>query len=368
MANTYDHLVSPVVQFLDDDGNPLSGGKVFTWVNDGGTTHKTSYTTPAGVANTNPIVLNSRGECTICGSGYYRLGVYPATEVADPPTGAAVWTRDDVLLGTDDFLALKDDDTVATMLTTLGFSAMMQLAKDDTTAAQFFATISVNALMQLFLATTTAATARNVLQIGGSNIAVLTASGNWAIPAGITADSYLVIELWGAGGGGAGTPNAEAQPGGGGGGYSSIIKNLTAAEIAAGLVAYLVGAGGAGGTAGQNAGTIGGTSSFGSHLSATGGAGATSVAGSAGIPGVGGVGSTGNVNLTGGKGSPNVATGWGGNGGIGAKGGSGGSGGVVSGGAGATGAIFGGGGGGGAGAGGAAAGGTGGAGRIVIWY
>jgi len=168
MANTYDHLVSPVIQFFDDDGNPLSGGKVFTWVNDGGTTHKTSYTTPAGVANTNPIVLNSRGECTICGSGYYRLGVYPATEVADPPTGAAVWTRNDVLLGTDDFLALKDDDTVATMLTTLGFTALTRSLVDDTTMGAFLTSLGISAPVQTLLDDATIVAMRATLQIGNS--------------------------------------------------------------------------------------------------------------------------------------------------------------------------------------------------------
>lgn len=168
MANTYDHLVSPVIQFFDDDGNPLSGGKVFTWVNDGGTTHKTSYTTPAGVANTNPIVLNARGECTICGSGYYRIGVYPATEVADPPTGAAVWTRDDALLGTDVFLSLKDDLTIAALLTTLGFDLYVQGLICSVDADDFFDNMGVSAAVRSFLDDLTIPAMRATLQIGNS--------------------------------------------------------------------------------------------------------------------------------------------------------------------------------------------------------
>lgn len=62
-------LLSPVdkITFFDTDGVPLSGGRVYTWA--GGT----SYTTPlatfqdrAGLtANTNPIVLDAKGEATI---------------------------------------------------------------------------------------------------------------------------------------------------------------------------------------------------------------------------------------------------------------------------------------------------------------
>lgn len=48
-------------QFFDDNGIPLSGGKLFTYAA-GTTTPQVSYTTSAGnVAHSNPIILNSAG-------------------------------------------------------------------------------------------------------------------------------------------------------------------------------------------------------------------------------------------------------------------------------------------------------------------
>ena len=48
-------------QFFDDNGNPLSGGKVYTYAG-GTTTPLATYTTSAGtVANANPIILDAAG-------------------------------------------------------------------------------------------------------------------------------------------------------------------------------------------------------------------------------------------------------------------------------------------------------------------
>jgi len=48
-------------QFFDNNGNPLAGGKIYTYAA-GTTTPQTTWTTPAGsIANSNPIVLDSAG-------------------------------------------------------------------------------------------------------------------------------------------------------------------------------------------------------------------------------------------------------------------------------------------------------------------
>jgi len=50
-------------QFFDNNGVPLSGGKIYTYAA-GTTTPLATYTTPAGnIANSNPIILNSAGRC-----------------------------------------------------------------------------------------------------------------------------------------------------------------------------------------------------------------------------------------------------------------------------------------------------------------
>lgn len=56
---------TPKLQFLDANGNPLSYGLLYTYFA-GTTTPKTTYTTAAQTtANTNPIVLDSRGEANV---------------------------------------------------------------------------------------------------------------------------------------------------------------------------------------------------------------------------------------------------------------------------------------------------------------
>lgn len=85
-------------QFEDANGNPLTGGKLFTYLA-GTSTKQATYTTSAGtVANANPIVLNA--------SGYTPSGIYltdgiaykfvlaPSTD-SDPPV-AAIWTEDNI--------------------------------------------------------------------------------------------------------------------------------------------------------------------------------------------------------------------------------------------------------------------------------
>lgn len=61
-------------QFLDDDGIPLSGGKLHTYAA-GTDTPQTTYTTSAGnVAHTNPIVLDSAGRVP-GGQVWFTVGV-----------------------------------------------------------------------------------------------------------------------------------------------------------------------------------------------------------------------------------------------------------------------------------------------------
>lgn len=56
---------NPVVQFFDNNGRPLSGGKITTYLSNTTTPASTWQNEGLSVLNTNPIVLNSRGEATI---------------------------------------------------------------------------------------------------------------------------------------------------------------------------------------------------------------------------------------------------------------------------------------------------------------
>lgn len=89
---SYYEIVPPFTQFFDGNGNPLSGGKLYTYT--GGTSsNKTTYREiDAVTANANPIVLDS--------SGYTPYGVYGTTGsyklVLKTSADVTVRTRDHV--------------------------------------------------------------------------------------------------------------------------------------------------------------------------------------------------------------------------------------------------------------------------------
>jgi len=80
----------PKLQFLDNNGVPLSGGKVYTYAA-GTTTPLTTYTDYTGnTANSNPVILDSRGECSIwLGTSSYKFKLATSTDVE-------VWTVDNI--------------------------------------------------------------------------------------------------------------------------------------------------------------------------------------------------------------------------------------------------------------------------------
>lgn len=82
-------VAQPKAQFFDNNGNPLSGGKVFVYL-PGTTTKTNSYPTLADAialtnANTNPVILDSRGEANIASNRSVKLVITSSTD-ADPPT------------------------------------------------------------------------------------------------------------------------------------------------------------------------------------------------------------------------------------------------------------------------------------------
>ena len=82
---------TPKQQFLDANGNPLSGGKVYTYAA-GTTTPLVTYTDESGtVPNTNPVILDSRGEAEIwLGVASYKLKLTTSTDVE-------IWTVDNIV-------------------------------------------------------------------------------------------------------------------------------------------------------------------------------------------------------------------------------------------------------------------------------
>ena len=112
----------PKLQFFDSNGDPLSGGKVFTYVV-GTSTKKATYTDATGnSANTNPIILDSRGECSawLLTDANYKFILSPSTD-SDPPT-APLWTVDNFGFASPTFqdVTVTDDLTVGGTLTASG--------------------------------------------------------------------------------------------------------------------------------------------------------------------------------------------------------------------------------------------------------
>src|SRR5574343_1035373 len=69
------------IQFLDSNGNPLSGGKLYTY-SAGTTTPKATYTTAAGtVQNANPVVLDSSGRAVVFIDGSYKFVLKDSNDV-----------------------------------------------------------------------------------------------------------------------------------------------------------------------------------------------------------------------------------------------------------------------------------------------
>jgi len=83
---------NPKIQFFDINGNPLVGGKLYSYL--AGTTTLTPTYTDAGqgTQNANPVILDSRGEASVwLGTGVsYKLKLTTATDVD-------IWTVDNII-------------------------------------------------------------------------------------------------------------------------------------------------------------------------------------------------------------------------------------------------------------------------------
>lgn len=85
----------PIQKFFDNAGKPLNGGLLFTYVA-GTTTKQATYQNQAGTPNTNPIVLNFRGEANVWldQTLTYKFVLSPEGDT-DPPT-RPIWTVDNI--------------------------------------------------------------------------------------------------------------------------------------------------------------------------------------------------------------------------------------------------------------------------------
>jgi len=166
-------LPNPRQQFFGSDGNPLAGGKVYTYAA-GTSTPKATYTDAAGVVpNTNPIILNARGEATVFWSGSYKVTITTSADVT-------IYTQDNVT-GPD--VGLRSDLAASTGAAAIG------IAGGGT--VQDLASIYANAVFSASYASVEAAHAAAV-SAGKTYVVVNSA---WALTGNFTATRQMVFAL-----------------------------------------------------------------------------------------------------------------------------------------------------------------------------
>ena len=126
-------LIPDNAHFLDAQGNPANGAKLFVYTA-GSSTKATTYTESDGaVANSNPIVLDSRGEmpngCYVA-SGTYKTVLAPATDT-DPP--AAPYRTRDNLSPVNDTSTTVDQFAASGLTPTFVSATQFTLAGDQRT-------------------------------------------------------------------------------------------------------------------------------------------------------------------------------------------------------------------------------------------
>ena len=86
-------MTMPKIQFFGNDGNPLNGGKVYTY-RTGTLINKATYTSAnMGTANSNPVILDAYGRASIwldTSDGYFYT--VKLTDSSDN----LIWTVNDV--------------------------------------------------------------------------------------------------------------------------------------------------------------------------------------------------------------------------------------------------------------------------------
>jgi hypothetical protein len=344
----------PKMQFTTAAGVPLSGGKVYTYIA-GTTTPQATFTDYSGATpNTNPVILDSRGEANIwLGGALYKFKLTDANDVE-------IWTVDYISAPTSAVSPVLsgnvtiDSDTPgpALKITQTGTGPVLRVQDSaDPDATPFIIdnagnvgigtptpTAQLEATGAAKIGSLTLTSAPLPVASGGTGLATLTANnvligagtssvtfvapgasgnvlvsngtswtsgalaafqlreqlflagGTWTAPAGVTRVQLVII----AGGGGGGGYNIGGANDGGVGGVGGVAVG-SAIVVPGTAYTVTVGAGGAGGATNAN-GAAGGTSSFGALMSATGGGGGLTN-GSAGAAGAGTNGTTRNTNI-----------------------------------------------------------------------
>ena len=174
-------FLSPVggaaAQFFDNNGVPLTGGKLFTYAG-GTTTPQVSYTSIAGdVAHTNPIILDSAGRV-------------PGGEIwlTDQSYKFVLNDADNVLIATyDNIFAIPPVSALNAATTPLTGSEILSIVQSGTTVKVSVANLTAGRAISASAATITGA-----VSAGSATITGAVNSASAAITGAVTASSAAI--------------------------------------------------------------------------------------------------------------------------------------------------------------------------------
>jgi len=272
---------SPVFKAFDNNGNPLFNGQLFSYVA-GTTTPQSTYTDSTGATpNTNPVILNSRGECNLWldPNLAYKL-------ILEDSNGNLIWTVDNIqsslvqipygnASGTN---TIAVNTTPAFSTLTDGLLVFVKIANTITAAP----TLNVNSTGALNIYESDGSTQLGSGELIANNIygfiynsSLNSSSGGWSCinPSYVTeltiftangnftprsTGNYYIQAIGGGGGGGGGSGSTTTLGGQGGQGGSGGVLGFTTVSLTAGTsYAVVIGTGGSAGSAGATSGNGG---------------------------------------------------------------------------------------------------------------
>jgi hypothetical protein len=320
-------------QFFDSNGDPLAGGKVYSYIA-GTATPQDTYTDSTGATpNSNPIILDGNGEANIwIGNLVYKFvikdsldnvlktednvellsdGSVTAAKIAAGAVTQAKLGAKTVTTSPITFASTSSTTAIAATgacsITTTGRPVSVRLIGEAAAGIPAFLKINAN---QVIPATGTIEIFRDLIKISSQSFGgVRTNSGTlrttFTANGTMTAPESGVVYIKGCGGGGGGASGGAwtgGAAGGGGGGAASDTASLIANVTPGTTLTVTIGTGGAGGgSVGTNAagitGTAGGTTTVvstadGALFGCLGGAGGIGGAGGSAAAGAGGASSS----------------------------------------------------------------------------